>query len=279
METATDDRVLQFFPASTARQPMSLSPDQVAAYNRDGIVPRVRLIPGDEMKIHRAAFDRLLAAHQARGMDHYSLNSCQATCASVYDLATDPRITAPVADLLGDAFACWSTHYFCKLPGCEKQVSWHQDAPYWPFSAARTVTVWLAIDDVDVGNGAMHVIPGSHLAGALPMRRTAPEEKNVLWLTVDREHRQGRDLPVVLDAGEASLHSDMILHGSAPNPSPRRRCGLALRYCTLDVRACDGWNRRSIIIRGSDPTGHWGHVARRPDGDRPFTDGPLIGAN
>lgn len=274
------ERKLEFFTAPLGRIPHSLNDNQIAGYNRNGIIPRVRLIGSEEMKIHRQSFDRLLAAYQAHGKDHYSVNNCQATCASVYDLAVDPRITNPVADLLGDRFACWSTHYFCKLPGCEKQVSWHQDAPYWPFSPSKTVTVWLAIDDVDQDNGGMRVIAGSHLHGPIPMRQSTPEEKNVLWFTVDQPQNHGKNLQLTLNAGEASLHSDLLLHGSQPNRSTRRRCGLALRYCTLDVRSSDpAWIRNSIIIQGSDPTGHWGHVTSRPTEDRPFTDGPMIGAN
>ncbi len=47
------------------------------------------------------------------------------------------------------------------------------------------------------------------------------------------------DAPVALEmrAGQISLHSDWILHGSEPNRSDRRRCGLAMRYLSADVRA------------------------------------------
>ena len=44
-------------------------------------------------------------------------------------------------------------------------------------------------------------------------------------------------LRTALIAGQISIHSDMLVHGSAPNRSPRRRCGLTLRYCAADVRA------------------------------------------
>jgi len=40
-----------------------------------------------------------------------------------------------------------------------------------------------------------------------------------------------------LTAGQMSIHSDLLLHGSGANESDRRRCGLTLRYCTADVRA------------------------------------------
>ena len=40
--------------------------------------------------------------------------------------------------------------------------------------------MWLAIDDAAVENGAMTVIPKSHLHGQIAFERSAAEEKNVL---------------------------------------------------------------------------------------------------
>jgi len=112
------------------------------------------------------------------------------------------------------------------------------------------------------------------------MRDSSPEEHNVLHFTVDDVGQYGQERALILKAGEASLHSDMLLHGSPPNPSQRRRCGLTLRYCSLDVRVENGWNQSSIIIRGEDPSGHWGWVKQRPVGDRPhLSDAPNFGSN
>ena len=76
------------------------------------------------------------------------------------------------------------------------------------------------------------------------------------------------DPPVALEmqAGQISLHSDWILHGSEPNRSNRRRCGLAMRYLSADVRAYDGWNANSIWCRGTDPGGPWANHSR-PHGE------------
>ncbi len=272
------DRDLSFRPIPEDAPRERLTLEQVRAFNRDGFLPRLPLFDGPQIASNAASFDHLLKLYLERGMNSYQINSCQSTCGSIFDLAVHPLVTSMVADLLGPAFACWSTHYFCKLPYDEAQVSWHQDAPYWPFNKAGSVTVWLAIDDIDPGNGAMQVIPGTHRLGALPLRYTTPEEKNVLWIAVDEVERWGKPVPMVLRAGEASVHADMLLHGSPPNPSPRRRCALALRYCTLDTPAGEGWNSRSILIRGSDPSGHWGGVQRRPSGENPFEEA-AIGAN
>jgi non-haem Fe2+, alpha-ketoglutarate-dependent halogenase len=123
------------------------------------------------------------------------------------------------------------------------------------------VTVWLAIDDADEENSAMQVLPGSHRAGALKHGQSGASENNVLWLTADLA--QAKDIePVSMNmrAGEISLHSDMLVHGSQPNRSNRRRCGLTIRYAATEVRS--GQGTQAIICRGSDPSGHWQHIPR-----------------
>jgi len=72
-----------------------------------------------------------------------------------------------------------------------------------------------------------------------------------------------------LTAGQMSIHSDLLLHGSTANESDRRRCGVAIRYCTPDVRGIVspfGLNEQSLWARGEDPTAYWANVPR-PEGD------------
>ena len=180
---------------------------------------------------------------------------------------THSRLLDYVQDLLGETVILRHSHFFVKLPGDGKRVSWHQDASYWPLSKSRVVSAWLAIDDVDPGNGAMQIIPGSHLHPQVPFRESAPAEQNVLDQTVADPERYGAaPVTLTLAAGEVSLHSDWLLHASEVNHSGRRRCGLAMRYLSSDVRAYRGWNRHSIVCRGTEPTGHWANHPR-PDGE------------
>ena len=80
------------------------------------------------------------------GGNSYSVNGYHERSRMIYDLVKNPLILEYVQDLLGPNVVAWGTHYFCKLPGDGKSVSWHQDASYWPLTPSKTVTVWLAID-------------------------------------------------------------------------------------------------------------------------------------
>ena len=254
-------RNLQFHP-STVTAPQTLTAAQVAAYNRDGYIKGLRIFSSAEMIEQRRYFDELLARVLAAGKDSYSISTAHLTYGRVYDLLTHPRIVAHVRDILGDNVVGWGSHYFCKMPHDGKRVSWHQDASFWPMSPSKTVTVWLAIDDADVENACMRFVPGSHHHGHLTYHLSEDSENNVLNQTVDNADQFGEPVDDELQAGEMSMHSDLLLHGSEANDSDRRRCGLTLRYCAADVRAGMDWNAKGVIVSGSDPSGHWANPAR-----------------
>ena len=211
---------------------------------------------GDEVEEQRERFDELLAQTLREGGDSYSISSAHLRHTFVRDLLTRPQIVSWMVDLLGPNVMGWGAHFFCKMPGDGKAVAWHQDASYWPLTPSKTITVWLAIDDADEENACLQFLPGSHREGHFPYRQSGEGEGNVLNQTVDNVERFGDPAPAVLRAGQASLHSDMLLHGSGPNQSRRRRCGLTLRYCSADVRAHLGWHQKGVLVAGQAPV-HW----------------------
>jgi hypothetical protein len=255
------ERELRFHP-SAVENPRTLTAGQVAAFNRDGYLKGIRIFSAEEMAGIRQYFDVLLARTLAAGGDSYSISTAHLRYGRVWDLLTHPRIVACVKDLLGENTIAWGSHFFCKMPGDGKRVSWHQDASYWPLTPSKAVTVWLAIDDADVENACMRYIPGSHVLGHLTYALSENDEANVLNQTVAGVEKLGEPVAVELQAGEISIHSDLLLHGSEANQSARRRCGLTLRYCPADVRAGLGWNAKGVIASGRDEAGHWGNAAR-----------------
>jgi non-haem Fe2+, alpha-ketoglutarate-dependent halogenase len=255
------ERELRFFPVS-ADHPKRLTRDQLCFFNEQGYLSGFRVFNDEQVRSNRQKSDALLEKFINEGKGSYAIDRYQDRFATIYDLATAPTILDIVEGIIGPDIICWATHYFCKMPGDDMGVSWHQDCSYWALTPSKTVTVWLAIDDADVENGCMRVIPGSHLHGHLSFKESDAGERNVLTQTIAGAERFGTPIDVELKAGEISLHSDLLVHGSLPNRSKRRRCGLTLRYCPPDVHAYWDWNKVSIICRGSDPTGHWANVKR-----------------
>src|ERR1700709_126971 len=152
------ERDLRFHPSMT-EHPDVLTPEQIAAFNRDGYLSGIRIFDEEEITAIRSYFDELLAKTLAAGGDSYSISTAHLRHGRVYDILTDSRITGRIKDLIGVNVIAWGSHFFCKMPGDGKRVSWHQDSSYWPLTPSKAVTAWLAIDDADVENACMRFIP------------------------------------------------------------------------------------------------------------------------
>ncbi|PTX54892.1 chlorinating enzyme [Litoreibacter ponti] len=238
-----------------------LSAADIAHYNSKGFVQPFNIFGVAEITEIRRYIDGLM---QDMGPDGaYGINCYQARLSGLWDIATDSRIVDLVQDIIGPDVLCWATAILSKKAHDPKAVPWHQDASFWALSPARTVTVWLAIDDADAENSAMRFIPGTHDKGAMKVQATGvnavfhKETANVEML--------GAPFTNSLKAGQISLHADMLVHGSMPNTSDRRRCGLTLRYCPPSVEITDpAWAKgvEAILCRGA--AGKW-RTHPRPD--------------
>lgn len=255
------DRDLRFYPSSNDA-PKCLTRQQIDGFNADGYVAPLQIFDNDEITAIRSYFDGLLARVIQSGGDSYSISSAHMKYGPVYDILTNAKIVDYVSDLLGDNVIGWGSHFFCKMPGDGKAVAWHQDASYWPLTPSKAVTVWLAIDDADEENACMRFIAGSHHHGHMTYRPSSSDDHNVLNQTIDNPEQYGRVVWNPLPAGWASIHSDLLLHGSEVNRSTRRRCALTLRYCAADVHAALGWNEKGVQVRGHDSRNHWTNLSR-----------------
>ncbi len=255
------ERDLNFYPCEN-QSPQVLSISQVESYNEQGLIRPITIFSDEEIRDIRRYFDDLLQREIARGGDSYSISSAHLKYGPVWDLLNNPKIVAIVSDLFGENVIGWGAHFFCKMPHDGKAVAWHQDSSYWPLSPSKALTVWLAIDDVDMENGGMKFIAGSHLHGHMTYRPSTAEEHNVLNQTIDNPEQYGPVVENPLKAGQISIHSDLLLHGSDPNNSDRRRCALTLRYAAADVHAYLDWNQKGVWVKGKDESGHWSNQPR-----------------
>jgi non-heme Fe2+,alpha-ketoglutarate-dependent halogenase len=98
--------------------------------------------------------------------------------------------------------------------------------------------------------------------GHLTYTLSENDEGNILNQTVVDAETLGEPVNVELKAGEISIHSDLLLHGSEANQSSKRRCGLTLRYCPAIVRAGLGWNAKGVVVSGKDESDHWANPTR-----------------
>jgi len=136
--------------------------------------------------------------------------------------------------LLGPDIALFTSYAISKRPHDGLPVAWHQDAAFFPIAPMSTFTLWLAVDASHRGNGCMQVLPGSHRA-----RRVVPHVVDQDGGSVLPLHLSGLRVDSAVDveipAGGFSVHDPFLLHGSPPNISSERRCGITIKYIATDV--------------------------------------------
>ena len=237
-----------------------------SAFIQHGYLSGIRVLDAPAADGVRGRFDAL-EAREGRERCQIGLLDRHFDERFVWDMATHPSILDAVEAVLGPDLLLLATHFFCKYPApggeTERFVAWHQDVTYWGLEPPLAVTAWYAVDDSDAKNGCMRVIPGSH-RGGIREHGKADRAGNLLSINQEapvtpEEEERAIDLP--LRAGEISLHHGMLVHGSNPNRSTRRRCGLTLRYVPTSVRQTErnshgqGWS--AVLVRGTDCFHHF----------------------
>ena len=71
------------------------------------------------------------------------------------------RVVTEVARI--DGVRIWHDQALVKGPYANP-TAFHLDVPYWSFTSADAITIWVALDDATLENGCLYYMPGSHKA-------------------------------------------------------------------------------------------------------------------
>ncbi len=235
----------------------SINKQFLETYQNDGFLTGIRVADDLEAKHFRKEYDALEAKVGAEKCE-IGLIDWHFDYKFIWELASHPKIIDVIEALIGSDIMLLATHFFCKYGPREKFVAWHQDVTYWGLEPPVAVTAWYAIDDSDIGNGCMQVISGSHSKG---IQEHGKSDQKGNLLSINQEvpvttSEAESAVNLVLKAGEMSIHHGMIIHGSLPNHSKRRRCGLTIRYIPPSVKQAEDnslkrpW--KPILLRGED---------------------------
>lgn len=258
---------------ATATQPR-LSAAQVASFRREGYLrPRQQVFSPEKFAGLSAHFDQLLA-ELPDGKRPEHMDVPHFVDLELFRWLLDDELLDLVEPLIGPDIALFSSHFICKPPGDGKRVPWHEDSAYWrgQFDPMEVVTVWLAIDPSDAGNGAMKVIPGSHLGkgGYSEYDPVSDLERSVFSTEIRSTQFDAKKAVICeLERGQASIHHAKTMHGSDANRSDRRRCGYTMRFVSTRCR----WNpsanptHQLYLARGRDHAGNvYGDPSRSAHG-------------
>lgn len=112
-------------------------------------------------------------------------------------------------------------------------LPYHQDAgSQWGLDRNPKITVWTALDDAEIDNGCIQVVPGSHKLGLLS------EFGHTISAEQEAQHASDEG-SVYLEAktGEAILLDNLLLHRSGVNTMDRARRAFSVCYMDAATRS------------------------------------------
>jgi ectoine hydroxylase-related dioxygenase (phytanoyl-CoA dioxygenase family) len=232
------------------RQGKMLSKETIGFYRENGYLVLPQVLGPDEVTELRAVTDELVAA--ARGVTGHTalydledahtperpmvrrLKTPHAFHERYAAVTRHPGIVAAMRPLIGEAVNFDNSKLNLKAAGGGAPVDWHQDWAFYPHTNDDLCAVGIMLDDMDLENGPLMVVPGSHrgptydhhsegyFSGAINDAAAEPGYAKAVALT-------GK-------AGSITIHRVRAVHGSRPNISGRDRRLLLLQY-----RAADAW--------------------------------------
>jgi non-haem Fe2+, alpha-ketoglutarate-dependent halogenase len=262
-----------FAPRINAPEEYRLSEEQVRSFHDSGFLGPLTLCPPEEMAGLREEVMRELERPSAvygfpTGRDRHL------DCESVYRLARRPALTERLAQLLGPDLLLWRSQVFVKPPGAPA-LAWHQASTYlqediirpalYPpdLDALFQLGAWLAFDDVDLANGCLQFVPGSHRR-IHTMRLGGSEGFGAISFKLECPIDPEKVVRMQMKAGQFVLFTEQTVHGSPPNRSNRKRWGMAFRVIPPEVVAYgDATVHRVAYLQEHYDLTRWGAVVLR----------------
>lgn len=219
-----------------------LTPEQIAAYNKDGyIIVRNFLTTPEVDKLYGIATGDEAVKKHAFDLNDQTGKKTKLTLwytpgNDAYGLLTKSRRMVESVDKLldGDAPVC---HFHSKLMQKEPRVGgaweWHQDYGYWYKNEFlypdQMMSVMIAITEANQQNGCLQVIKGTHKMGRIE-HGFAGEQVGASQHYVDLALKTMPLVYVELQPGDALFFHSNLLHRSEANLSDKARWSLISCY-------------------------------------------------
>lgn len=234
----------------------NLNQQQLEEFQRNGYVVARALLSSERIEQLRASIERNLAPPLAPlefeadvsypgspesqmavgGQTPRRLLSAYSRDAVFRELAADKRILNALQSLMGASSVMLSqSHHNCvmtKMPGFSSETHWHQDIRYWRFDRPELISVWTALGDEKVANGALRMIPGTHqqdfgrgrFDAKLFLRPELEENVALIESAVDCE----------LSAGDVVFFHSRTFHAAGRNATEQAKLSIAFTYHAAD---------------------------------------------
>ncbi len=228
-----------------------LSSNQLKQYEDEGFVSPINIFSKDKAKEIRNEIE-LIENKMPEELKNSGRYNAHLISPLLDEVTHNSKILDAVQSLIGENILVCGTTLFIKNPNQKGFVSYHQDAKYIGLEPHNWVTAWVAITDSNEKNGCMRMWSGSH-KNNLRDHDQKFNEGNLLTRgqTVKNVPKEVTT-PIVLEAGQMSLHHPTVVHGSELNNSNDRRIGFVIQsYIGTNVKQVLGKNGVQLA-RGID---------------------------
>ena len=240
---------------------MHLSSNQIKQYEQDGYVAPINVLSKDEAKEIRDEIE-YIEKKWPEELEGLGRNYVHLISPVFNKICYKPKILNAVESIIGQNILICGTTLFIKNANEDGFVSFHQDAKYIGLEPHNWVTAWIAVTDANEENGCMRMLAGSHKEN-LRQHNQKFDENNLLTRGQTIENIKIEETnPVILKAGQMSLHHPKIVHGSGVNKSGDRRIGFVVQsYIGTNVDQVLG-KMYVHLARGKDTFNYHENVAK-----------------
>lgn len=151
------------------------------------------------------------------------------------ETASDTKVANYLSVLVSPNVKCVQTMLFIKGPE-KKGQAWHQDEFFIPTRDRSLTGVWIALEDANLENGCLWVIPGSHKDGIIKERikNTNTDFADTTTLDID-SYTENELVKVEVKTGGIIIFNGYLFHMSLKNKSKTRfRRALVSHYCSAE---------------------------------------------
>ncbi len=206
----------------------NLSLEQINQYKEDGYIAPIDVLTKDEAEEVKKEIE-YIEKKWPNEIEGLGRNYVHLISPVLDKVSHNSKILDAVESIIGKDILVCGTTLFIKNPDKKGFVSFHQDAKYIGLEPHNWVTGWLAVTDANEENGCMRMLKGSHKKD-LKFHDQKFDENNLLTRGQTIENVPiNETTPVILKAGQLSLHHPTIIHGSGLNKSKERRIGFAIQ--------------------------------------------------
>ena len=205
-----------------------LTAEQLDHYKNKGYVSPVNALNSSEAKEIRDEIEKI-EKDWPGALEGINRNYVHLISPIFNKVCLNKNILDAVESIIGQNILICGTTLFIKNPNEKGFVSFHQDAKYIGLEPHNWVTVWIAVTDANEHNGCMRMLPGSHKQNIKTHEQKFDENNLLTRGQTITNVRLDKTEPIILKAGQVSLHHPLIVHGSGLNNSNDRRIGFVIQ--------------------------------------------------